>query len=74
LARESFFPLSYFCPEEITSITGEPCATELPLAGSWLNTLPVATAIIAYTIYSQTIKGAASNNIANQLEGHAAEE
>lgn len=31
-------------------------------------------AIIAYTIYSQTIKGAAFNNIANQLEEHAAEE
>ena len=31
-------------------------------------------AIIAYTIYSQTIKGAAFNNIASQLEAHAAEE
>jgi bacterioferritin len=31
-------------------------------------------AIIAYTIYSQTIKGAAFNNIATELEGHAAEE
>jgi bacterioferritin len=31
-------------------------------------------AIIAYTIYSQTIKGAAFNNIAAELEGHAAEE
>jgi bacterioferritin len=31
-------------------------------------------AIIAYTIYSQTIKGAAFNNIASQLEKHAAEE
>ena len=31
-------------------------------------------AIIAYTIYSQTIKGAAYNNIAAELEGHAAEE
>ena len=31
-------------------------------------------AIIAYTIYSQTIKGAAYNNIATELEGHAAEE
>jgi bacterioferritin len=31
-------------------------------------------AIIAYTIYSQTIKGAAFNNIASQLEEHAAEE
>jgi bacterioferritin len=31
-------------------------------------------AIIAYTIYSQTIKGAAFNNIAGELEGHASEE
>lgn len=31
-------------------------------------------AIIAYTIYSQTIKGAAFNNIASELEGHASEE
>jgi bacterioferritin len=31
-------------------------------------------AIIAYTIYSQTMKGAAYNNIASQLEEHAAEE
>jgi bacterioferritin len=31
-------------------------------------------AIIAYTIYSQTIKGAAYNNIAAELEGHASEE
>jgi bacterioferritin len=31
-------------------------------------------AIIAYTIYSQTIKGAAFNNIAAELEDHAAEE
>jgi bacterioferritin len=31
-------------------------------------------AIIAYTIYSQTIKGTAFNNIASQLEEHAAEE
>jgi bacterioferritin len=31
-------------------------------------------AIIAYTIYSQTIKGAAYNNIAAELESHAAEE
>src|SRR5271165_2952339 len=31
-------------------------------------------AIIAYTIYSQTIKGAAYNNIATELEGHASEE
>jgi bacterioferritin len=31
-------------------------------------------AIIAYTIYSQTIKGAAFNNIASELESHAAEE
>ena len=31
-------------------------------------------AIIAYTIYSQTMKGAAFNNIASQLEEHAAEE
>jgi bacterioferritin len=31
-------------------------------------------AIIAYVIYSQTIKGAAYNNIAKELEAHAAEE
>jgi len=31
-------------------------------------------AIIAYTIYSQTIKGAAFNNIASELEDHASEE
>ena len=31
-------------------------------------------AIIAYTVYSQTIKGAAFNNIAAELEGHASEE
>jgi bacterioferritin len=31
-------------------------------------------AIIAYVIYSQTIKGAAFNHIANELELHAAEE
>ena len=31
-------------------------------------------AIIAYTIYSQTIKGAAYNHIAKELESHAAEE
>jgi len=31
-------------------------------------------AIIAYTIYSQTIKGAAFNHIAGELEAHAAEE
>jgi bacterioferritin len=31
-------------------------------------------AIIAYTIYSQTIKGAAFNSIAAELEDHAAEE
>src|SRR4029077_5136361 len=30
--RKSFSP-PYFCPEEITRFTGEPCATELPLAG-----------------------------------------
>jgi hypothetical protein len=41
-----FFPLSYFCPEEITRFTGEPCATELPLTGSWLITLPVATVLL----------------------------
>jgi len=31
-------------------------------------------AIIAYVIYSQTIKGAAYNNIAKELEAHASEE
>ena len=31
-------------------------------------------AIIAYTIYSQTIKGAAFNKIAAELEAHASEE
>lgn len=31
-------------------------------------------AIIAYTVYSQTIKGAAFNHIARELEAHAAEE
>src|SRR5271156_4614793 len=31
-------------------------------------------AIIAYTIYSQTMKGAAYNHIAGELELHAAEE
>ncbi len=31
-------------------------------------------AIIAYTVYSQTIKGAAFNNIAAELEEHASEE
>jgi bacterioferritin len=31
-------------------------------------------AVIAYTIYSQTIKGAAYNNIASELESHASEE
>ena len=31
-------------------------------------------AIIAYVIYSQTIKGAAYNHIAQELELHAAEE
>jgi bacterioferritin len=31
-------------------------------------------AVIAYTIYSQTIKGAAFNHIAGELETHAAEE
>jgi bacterioferritin len=31
-------------------------------------------AIIAYTVYSQTIKGAEYNTIANELETHAAEE
>jgi bacterioferritin len=31
-------------------------------------------AIIAYTIYSQTMKGAAFNHIARELEAHAAEE
>jgi bacterioferritin len=31
-------------------------------------------AIIAYTVYSQTIKGAAFNNIATELEAHASEE
>lgn len=31
-------------------------------------------AIIAYIIYSQTIKGAAYNNIAAELEKHASEE
>lgn len=31
-------------------------------------------AVIAYTIYSQTIKGAAFNNMAAELEGHALEE
>src|ERR1700678_675107 len=31
-------------------------------------------AIIAYTIYSQTMKGAAFNHIAGELEAHAAEE
>src|SRR6202023_3446098 len=43
--RKSFSP-PYFCPEEITRFTGEPCATELPLAGSWLITLPVATVLL----------------------------
>jgi bacterioferritin len=31
-------------------------------------------AIIAYTVYSQTMKGAAYNNIAGELEVHATEE
>ena len=31
-------------------------------------------AVIAYTVYSQVIKGAAYNNIAQELEKHAAEE
>src|ERR1700676_5224119 len=31
-------------------------------------------AVIAYTIYSQTIKGAAYNKIASELEAHASEE
>src|SRR3981189_905661 len=31
-------------------------------------------AVIAYTVYSQTIKGAAFNNIASELEGHASGE
>jgi bacterioferritin (cytochrome b1) len=31
-------------------------------------------AIIAYTVYSQTMKGAAYNDIAGELELHAAEE
>jgi bacterioferritin len=31
-------------------------------------------AIIAYVVYSQTLKGAAYMNIARELEGHAAEE
>jgi len=31
-------------------------------------------AVIAYTVYSQTIKGAAYNNIASELEAHASEE
>src|ERR1700736_3161289 len=31
-------------------------------------------AVSAYTVYSQTIKGAAFNNIASELEGHASEE
>ena len=31
-------------------------------------------AVIAYTVYSQTIKGAAYNDIAGELELHAAEE
>lgn len=31
-------------------------------------------AIIAYVVYSQTIKGAAYNNIADELEKHAGEE
>lgn len=31
-------------------------------------------AIIAYTVYSQTMKGAAFNHIARELEAHAAEE
>ena len=31
-------------------------------------------AIIAYTVYSQTIKGAAFSDIARELAGHAAEE
>ena len=33
-------------PEEITRFTGEPSAAELPLAGSWLITLPVATVLL----------------------------
>src|SRR5690349_19690356 len=31
-------------------------------------------AVIAYTVYSQTLKGAAYTDIAKELEGHAAEE
>src|SRR5205823_10279202 len=31
-------------------------------------------AVIAYTVYSQTIKGAAYSNIAKELEKHAAQE
>jgi len=47
--------------EELVSLLNEDLAREFQ-------------AIIAYTIYSQTMKGAAFNHIAGELELHAAEE
>jgi hypothetical protein len=42
-------------PEEITKFTGEPCATEFPLAGSWLITLPAATVLLVCWVTVPTV-------------------
>src|SRR6516164_7445033 len=42
-------------PEEITRFTGEPSATELPLAGSWLRTLPEPIVLLAFWVIVPTL-------------------
>jgi hypothetical protein len=44
-----------FYPEEITKFTGEPCVMELPLAGSWLITLPVTTVLLLCWVTVPTV-------------------
>ena len=57
LVGEIFLPRNKnpFYPEEITKFTGEPCATELPLAGSWLITLPETTVLLLCWVTVPTV-------------------
>jgi hypothetical protein len=52
----STFGTATICgPEEINSFTGEPSARELPLAGSWLITLPVGTVLLVCWVTGPTM-------------------
>ena len=44
-----------FYPEEITRFTGEPCDTELPLAGSWLITWLITTVVLLCCVTVPTV-------------------